>query len=84
MIENFDKIISDLDKNSALREAVKDIITDCKQQAKWCCECKRDEDGTRIADEKGDYIYIEPEEDTYMYSKMKAYLDIAHILAKTL
>lgn len=84
MLEKFDTIITDLDRNSALREAVKDIITDCKNHAEWCCDCKREEDGTRILDENNNYIRIEPDEDSYAYMKMQAYLNVAHILAKTL
>lgn len=84
MLENFDKIINDFDKNSAYREALKDIIGACKNQAEWCFDYKRDENGTRLTDENGNYIRIEPEKDSYTYMKIKAYLDIAQILAKTL
>ncbi len=83
MIEKFDTEISNFKNNEALREAVKELMDDCRQHARWLCDVERDEEGNRITDENGDYIYKEPDKDSYNYKLMESYLNLAKILAKT-
>lgn len=83
MLENFDKTISNFENNEALHKAVSELLDDCKQHAKWLCDVERDEEGNRLQDENGDYIYKEPDQDSYNYKLMQAYLNLAQIIAKT-
>lgn len=83
MLENFDKEINNYRNSEALHEAVSELLDDCRQHARWLCDCERNEDGTRKEDENGNYIYKEPEKDSYQYKLMEAYLNLASILAKT-
>jgi len=84
MLENFDKEINNYRNSEALHEAVASIMEDCRNNAKWLCDRKRDEDGKLVEDENGNDIYIEPEKDTYKYRLMEAYLNIARALPSLL
>lgn len=83
MLEKFDAEMSKFENNEALHEAVKELMDDCRQHARWQCEREQDEEGNWKKDEKGNYIYIEPAKDSYSYSLMQAYLNLAQIIAKT-
>lgn len=82
MIEKFETEINNFKNNEAMRQAIEALLDDCKQHAEWCRDIKRNEDGTYINDEKGNYIYEEPEEGSYKYMLMEAYLKLAKIIAK--
>ena len=83
MLEKFTEEIKKYKNNEALHDAVGILMDDCKNNAMWLCERKHDEDGKLLEDEDGNYIYIEPEKDSYQYQLIEAYLTLARVLAKT-
>ena len=82
MMDKFDEILNAFNEDEALKDAVKDIIDDCKMKARWCMDYQRDENGERIKDENDEYIQVMPETGSYGDNKMKAYLTIAKTIAK--
>lgn len=83
MLENFDKTITNFENNEALHKAVSELLDDCRQHARWLCEREQDDEGNWMKDDEGNYIYKEPEKDSYNYKLMQAYLNLAQIIAKT-
>lgn len=82
MIEKFDEILNAFNEDEALKDAVKDIVDDCKMKAKWCIEYTYDENNQRVKDDNDEYIMKMPEAGSYGDNKMKAYLIIAKSIAK--
>lgn len=82
MLEKFDEIINTLNEDEALKDAVKDIIDDCKMKSKWCMDYTYNEDNERIKDDNDEYVMTMPETGSYAYNKMNSYLLIAKTITK--